>query len=535
MKTQISIIIPTHNRFDLTERLLRSIEEKTKHSYRLILVDDCSDKETQEQLYTYCQGKKNAHYLRMNFRGGYTKAVNNGIRCSIADMYVLLNNDTIIGTEGWLNNIVKCRKQTKCGVMSPLSNKALAQSLPFVEGEDTIEEMSKWLEENTERRYPIHYLPHGFCYIITDETIKRVGYFNDIQYSSYGCEDDYSIRCHMNNVDTRVVDDVFIYHDSAASYNQEFKNKATTEATVKIFGQYGRDKFLQMAKFVGIDYLKEKKVLKKKHQALTYIIPMCNMEEEKYGERQANIQAIVDYMIKDRDNVELLLVEQQLSKGMRLLVDGIDVYNTTHRIEKKVNQQFCKGWLQNIAVKQVNTNYFILGETDTISFNVDYFYDVCKFIEANNIPWCIGWNNIFYTTEEDTIQMRKTGEAIRRGSICRPSPGGSEGGMVFISKDTWSLIGGADETYRWLGGPDNELAYRLHKATGQYQMCNQDIYHLYHSPCVYKTNEQVSINRRRYGELIERDNWRIVCNCLRQHKLGGYKPRDIIYETFTHK
>ena len=64
----------------------------------------------------------------------------------------------------------------------------------------------------TECRYPKTKLPHGFCYVIKEETVKRVGLFDAVNFPHYGSEDDYSLRSCNAEYESIIMDDVFVWH-----------------------------------------------------------------------------------------------------------------------------------------------------------------------------------------------------------------------------------------------------------------------------------------------------------------------------------
>ncbi|HVB19193.1 MAG TPA: glycosyltransferase [Acidimicrobiales bacterium] len=99
----IDIIIPTRDRVDLVKQCLASIEERTTYpNYDVIILDNDSVKaETLEFFRTTkyrvvpCPGPFN-----------YAHIVNRGVAHSGADYVVTLNNDTIVSTPDWLEQLL---------------------------------------------------------------------------------------------------------------------------------------------------------------------------------------------------------------------------------------------------------------------------------------------------------------------------------------------------------------------------------------------------------------------------------------------
>lgn len=295
----------------------------------------------------------------------------------------------------------------------------------------------------------------------------------------------------------------------------------------------GRDRVLKLKYFRGIDYLIDKL---SQHQArqrcdvvIDYIIPACNIEPEHFERRLYNIQFIIDHQLAVQTSpVNIVLVEQQLDKNRERFADHLEFGALSHQIIHRSYPTFCKGWLQNIAVQETQNPFFILGETDTFTLSPTYCADLVKFCETQHLSWCIGWNKILYV-EESQVHQLKSGVLPTEVSLTRtPKRGGAEGGMVIFERKFWkNEIYGADETYKGLGGMDNELAYRSRKASGQYVLFPHVIYHLWHPICCFKKSDQRKKNAERYFKLIRESEWQIVSRALQQSNLGGDIPLDI--------
>lgn len=110
----IDIIIPTRDRIDLVRRCIDSIEEKTTYpNYDVIILDNDSVEPASldyfnETSYAVvpCPGPFN-----------YAKIVNRGVNHSSADYVVTLNNDTIIDTPDWLEQMISLASLDDVGIV----------------------------------------------------------------------------------------------------------------------------------------------------------------------------------------------------------------------------------------------------------------------------------------------------------------------------------------------------------------------------------------------------------------------------------
>ena len=111
---RVDIIIPTRDRIDLVQRCVTSIEEvSTYQNYDIILLDNDSVKpESHEYFATTkyrvvpCPGPFN-----------YAAIVNRGVHHSDADYVVTLNNDTIVVTPDWLEQMLSLVTLPDVGVV----------------------------------------------------------------------------------------------------------------------------------------------------------------------------------------------------------------------------------------------------------------------------------------------------------------------------------------------------------------------------------------------------------------------------------
>ena len=110
----IDIIIPTRDRIDLVEQCITSIEEKTTYqNYDIIILDNDSAEPASLEYFNStkysvipCPGPFN-----------YAKIINRGVNHSSADYIVTLNNDTIIVTPDWLEQLIALASLPDVGIV----------------------------------------------------------------------------------------------------------------------------------------------------------------------------------------------------------------------------------------------------------------------------------------------------------------------------------------------------------------------------------------------------------------------------------
>jgi O-antigen biosynthesis protein len=110
----IDIIIPTRDRIELVRQCITAIEEKTTYpNYDIIILDNDS---VEKESLAYFNDTK---YAVVPCPGpfNYAKIVNRGVNHSSADYVVTLNNDTVVVTPDWLEQMVALASLNDVGIV----------------------------------------------------------------------------------------------------------------------------------------------------------------------------------------------------------------------------------------------------------------------------------------------------------------------------------------------------------------------------------------------------------------------------------
>lgn len=224
------IIIPVWNQLKLTKTCIESIVRNTRYPYRLIIIDNGSNKNTIGYLETL-RTKANAQIIRNEQNLGFVKAVNQGLKESSAPYICIMNNDTIV-TDGWLKEMVDIANSNKnIGLVNPSSN-----NLGQDKGRYSIDEFAAKLKP-LKGQYIEMGSCIGFCMLIKRELFDKIGYLDEI-YSVGNFDDtDYSRRAEKENYLCVRAKGVYVYHNMKSSFlkvrdyeesfkqNQEIYNK----------------------------------------------------------------------------------------------------------------------------------------------------------------------------------------------------------------------------------------------------------------------------------------------------------------------
>ena len=120
-KPLISIIIPTRDYADILKSCLDSLFKKTKYkNYEVIIANNNSVKQETFDLFKYYKNKhSNFKVLDINTEFNYSNINNLAVKFSKGEYIVLLNNDTEIISENWLNEMVGFAALPHVGTVGP--------------------------------------------------------------------------------------------------------------------------------------------------------------------------------------------------------------------------------------------------------------------------------------------------------------------------------------------------------------------------------------------------------------------------------
>ncbi|MFH2070038.1 MAG: glycosyltransferase family 2 protein [Elusimicrobiota bacterium] len=211
-KKLTSIIIIAYNGMKYTRECIESFKKHTRLPYELILIDNGSAGGTKR----YLKSVKKAKLVLNSENLSFAKAVNIGLKRCRGDYIVLLNNDVVL-TDGWLDGMIKCIESNKAiGIVGPCTNAAVGQQVvPGTKKLKTAVDIQMCAHAlklaNPGTYYDVHRVI-AFCTLIKREVLDKTG-FLDERFNWGGYEDyDYCLRVRQMGYKIMVAGDVFVYH-----------------------------------------------------------------------------------------------------------------------------------------------------------------------------------------------------------------------------------------------------------------------------------------------------------------------------------
>ncbi|MCG8510953.1 MAG: glycosyltransferase, partial [Rhodospirillales bacterium] len=205
-----SIVILTHNEWPITRLCLESIRRWTLEDHEIIVVDNGSDDETVSRL----TEMQDVVLIENAENRGFAAAVNQGIRASRGRDVLLLNNDVVV-TEGWLNRLrTALYSGPSIGMVGPCTNytAGIQKVDAQYEGLDDLERFAEeWRKSN---RGVAAYAPilMGFCLLAKRAVLDRVGYLDERFRIGFFEDNDLSLRVKKAGYQLLNVRDVFVHH-----------------------------------------------------------------------------------------------------------------------------------------------------------------------------------------------------------------------------------------------------------------------------------------------------------------------------------
>ncbi len=213
----VSIVMLSWNAVRFTKMALESIRAHTKGEYEIVIVDNGSGEETVEWLRT----QTDVRVIYNSSNRGYAGGNNQAMAAARGEYVVLLNNDVIV-TEGWLDGLLAAFDRVPAlGVSAVRSNKIAGDQVVTDGTYQNIEEMHAYAAQRRERFRESGYMTDraiGLCLCIDRRVIEEVGGIDERFGVGNFEDDDYCLRVRAAGYRIHVCDDVFIHHFGSQTF-----------------------------------------------------------------------------------------------------------------------------------------------------------------------------------------------------------------------------------------------------------------------------------------------------------------------------
>jgi len=119
---RVSIIIPTRNMNKMLRKCVESIQSNTNYdNYEIIIVDNNStEKQTQKYLKNIERRNKRIKVLRYEEKFNFSAINNFAVKSTSSDIIGLLNNDTRVISQNWLEELVSLARRKETGAVGAM-------------------------------------------------------------------------------------------------------------------------------------------------------------------------------------------------------------------------------------------------------------------------------------------------------------------------------------------------------------------------------------------------------------------------------
>ncbi|GBD88055.1 hyaluronan synthase [bacterium BMS3Abin03] len=337
-KVIVSIIIPTINQVEFTRQCIESIEKFTDVEYEIIVVDNASTDNTIEEVRKY----SNVKIIRNSENRGFPKAINQGIKAA-KGKYILIANNDIVVTEGWLNRMIEIAKgDDSIGLVGPISNSVSWYQIDKDAKYNTLEEMHTYAEKvkeknkNKTEEFPrIAFL----CALIKREVTDKIGGLDERFSPGNYEDDDFCLRAQLAGYKTVIAKDVFIHHFGSKSFTNEGKDKylqllgRNKEIFVEKWGADPEQIWLKGEKPKSVDIvypLHENKFTKSFRRATK------NINEKDFKSASANLKIAIENYEESANN-ELIEYSTLLNLAGNIALYNNDLQSAKNFFEDELN------------------------------------------------------------------------------------------------------------------------------------------------------------------------------------------------------
>ena len=227
----VSIIIVSCRNLDGLKQCLESIERETGClCYEIVVVDDASG----DDVRTFLRDEAGRNpRLRLVFNDenvGFARAGNQGLAAISPDArYVVLLNDDIVVTPGWMSGLVKRTRDGQVGLVGPATpSNGEANPAAAAQASGDLEAMNRAAAETVRGRsglsFDVPHLPMN-CVAFRRDLLTQIGPLDEAFGVGVLEDADYSMR--VRNAGYRVVcaQDVFVHHLGRASSAESNKDR----------------------------------------------------------------------------------------------------------------------------------------------------------------------------------------------------------------------------------------------------------------------------------------------------------------------
>lgn len=208
----IAITIPLYNQLHYTKICIESIEKFTPGDVRLIIVDNASSDGTGD----FLTGLNDATVISNGENLGCSGAWNQGIAAaSGADWLIILNNDVIV-SPGWIEGLQKAAEHWNLDIVSPGIREGAYNYEIETYAREYVTQMQTTIRRGT---------AHGICFMVHRRVFDAIGCFDENFRIGQFEDKDFFLRATKAGFRLGTVGCSFLHHFGSVTQDAMRKNK----------------------------------------------------------------------------------------------------------------------------------------------------------------------------------------------------------------------------------------------------------------------------------------------------------------------
>jgi len=209
-----SIIIPVYNKLKYTKLCLQSLGDSLDEFTEIVVIDNGSTDGTVE----YLRGLEGISVIRNETNLGCAGAWNQGVNGTHSEWVVILNNDVIL-SRGWLNGLIEYAEESGADVVSPAIREG---KYNYDIGEYAGEFIRRMAHVSRSGE------AHGICFLVRRRVFETIGLFDENFRIGQFEDTDFFRRANAAGFRLAITGRSFIHHFGSMtqkSFGQKKKEK----------------------------------------------------------------------------------------------------------------------------------------------------------------------------------------------------------------------------------------------------------------------------------------------------------------------
>jgi len=220
LQKKVSVIVLTYNNLDCTRACFDSLYSSSAYeNWELIIVDNDSSDGTVEYLQQFATAHDNVRLILNQTNVGFARGNNQGMVAASGEFIILLNNDVIV-TQGWMGKMVAYLVREEIGLVGPVTN-SIGNEAKVNLGYTDVAQMPQlaaaYMQVHHGQCFEIKVLA-AFCLGMRRTLIDEIGLLDERFEIGMFEDDDYSRRVRKKGYRIVCARDIFIHHVGGASF-----------------------------------------------------------------------------------------------------------------------------------------------------------------------------------------------------------------------------------------------------------------------------------------------------------------------------